>query len=98
MKPKVVRRPRAQGDILEIWLFVARDNEPAADRLLDRIDAALKVLSHNPSAGRDRSDLAPGLRSFVVGSYVLFYHPIQGGIDLVRILSGYRDIQPDLLG
>ena len=49
----------------------------------------------NPLAGRTRSELVEGLRSFPVGNYVLFYRPAGGGIELIRALSGYRDIQAE---
>jgi toxin ParE1/3/4 len=45
--------------------------------------------------GRQRPELAPGLRSFPIGNYVLFYLPLPNGIDLVRVRSRYLDIEPD---
>lgn len=35
----IVRNARAEEDLIATWLHVAPDNEPAADRLLDRIEA-----------------------------------------------------------
>jgi toxin ParE1/3/4 len=52
------------------------------------------MLSEQPKAGRERPELAE-LRSFPVGNYLLFYLPLPGGIDLVRMLSGYMDIGSD---
>ncbi len=92
MGREIVRRPQARLDLIEIWTFIADDNESAADRLLDRIDDVLRTLSQRPKAGRERPELASGLRSFPVGSYVLFYFLLDNGIDLVRVLSGYMDI------
>jgi len=42
--------------------------------------------------GRSRPDLAPGLRSFPVGKYIICYVPIENGIEIVRVVSGFRDI------
>jgi toxin ParE1/3/4 len=95
MANRVFRSPLARLDLIEIWQFIADDNEPAADRFLDRIDQALVMLRDNPQAGRARPELTADIRSFAVGNYVLFYRPVAGGIELVRALSGYRDIQPD---
>jgi toxin ParE1/3/4 len=53
------------------------------------------MLRDNPMAGRKRSELAPEIRSFPVGKYVLFYRVITSGIELVRVRSGYLDIQPE---
>jgi toxin ParE1/3/4 len=96
MGRKVVRTPRARLDLIEIWQFIADDNETAADRLLDRMDEALAMLGDNPHAGRARPELAVDLRSFPIGNYVLFYRPMKdGGIELIRVRSGYLDIRPE---
>jgi toxin ParE1/3/4 len=43
--------------------------------------------------GRKRADLLPDLRSFPIGNYVVFYQQIEGGIDVIRLLHGLRDIE-----
>ena len=93
MANRIIRTPRAKLDLIEIWEFIAEDSESAADRLLDRLDQVLAMLRDNPLAGRARPELAPEIRSHPVGNYVLFYRPIPDCIELVRVLSGYRDIQ-----
>ncbi|MGX5777359.1 type II toxin-antitoxin system RelE/ParE family toxin [Methylorubrum zatmanii] len=97
-KPRVgnvSRSPRALQDLLDLWNYVADHNEAAADRLLDRIESVMVMLSDNPHAGRSRPELARSLRSFPVGNFVLFYCPVQDGITLIRVLNGYRDIGRD---
>lgn len=42
--------------------------------------------------GRAREELAASLRSFPFGRYVIFYVPIEDGIDVVRVLHSARDI------
>ena len=42
--------------------------------------------------GRARHELAVDLRSFPFGRYVIFYVPIEGGIDVVRVLHSARDV------
>lgn len=42
--------------------------------------------------GRAREELAADLRSFPFGRYVIFYTPVDGGIDVVRVLHSARDI------
>lgn len=41
---------------------------------------------------RHRDELHPGLQSFPVGKYLIFYMPIRGGIEIVRVLHGMMDI------
>jgi len=45
-----------------------------------------------PGTGRSRTDLGPTLRSVAVGDYLIIYRPIEGGIEIVRVLHGRRDI------
>lgn len=95
MTSKVHRTPQAQSDLLDVWLYIAADNEAAADKLLDRVDHILAMLGDNPNAGRARPDLIAGIRSFPIGNYILFYRPVQDGIELVRFLSARLDIDAD---
>ena len=53
------------------------------------------MLAANPSAGRARDDLAPKIRSFPVGNYIVFYLPLSDGIEVVRVLHGRQDIDGD---
>ncbi|MBF0178064.1 MAG: type II toxin-antitoxin system RelE/ParE family toxin [Magnetococcales bacterium] len=46
--------------------------------------------------GRPRDDLAPNLRSFAVGRYVIFYREATSGIEVLRFIHGARD-HPNLL-
>jgi toxin ParE1/3/4 len=42
--------------------------------------------------GRERNELVPGLRSFPIGRYMIFYEPLPDGVVIVRVLHGARDI------
>ncbi len=90
--PQVRRRPLAEIDILEIWDFIADDSLAAADRWVDQLDKQFRVLATQPMMGRARDELVPGVRSFPFGRYVVFYMPLDDGIDVVRVLHGARDI------
>ena len=85
------RSSRAELDLLEIWGFIAKDDPPAADRQLDRIDAGCQMLAGNPHGGPRREDLASGLRFYPVGNYLIFYTLAEDGITVARVLHGARD-------
>ena len=87
---------QAQEDILDIAFYIAQDNVGAAHRLMEKILRACERISVSPQTGRAREELAPNLRSFPVEKYVVFYRPVQGGAEIVRVLHGARDI-PALL-
>ncbi len=90
---QVRRSAESELDYLEIWLYVAKDDPVAADQLLRAFDEKLNLLSDSPLVGRAREELAHNLRSSPVGNYILFYRPADGGVELVRLLHGARDIR-----
>ncbi len=85
--------PRAEQDLTEVWDFIAQDDIDAADRVRDDIEQKCQTLADNPGMGRARDELALSLRSFPVGRYIIFYRPIEDGIEVARILHGARDLR-----
>jgi toxin ParE1/3/4 len=83
MPGEILRLSQARLDLIDIWNYIADDNEAAANWMFDRIEGVLRMLSEQPKAGREGPELAPELRSLPVGNYLLFYLPLPGGIDLV---------------
>ena len=91
--PRVLRKPLARADLLEIWNYVADDSPANADRLLDIINKQCQTLARFPKMGRARNELGASLRSFPVGNYVIFYRELSKGIEIIRVLHGARDIE-----
>jgi len=89
---RILKSPEAENDLDEIWLYIAKDNSYYADKLLDEIEETSQKLARFPNMGRNRDELHFGLQSFPVGMYLIFYMPINGGINVVRVLHGMRDI------
>jgi toxin ParE1/3/4 len=90
---RLLRTPQANEDLLEIWAYVARDSVKAADKLLRRIDEQSQLLAENPLLGELVEEYRPGLRRFVVGNYLIFYHAFSDGIEVFRILHGARRLE-----
>ena len=42
--------------------------------------------------GKSYSQIRPNLRWFLVQDYIVFYYPQNEGIVIVRIISGYRNL------
>ena len=93
---RVIRSNKARQDLVDILTNARRDSIRAADRLADAIKTRCRLLAQQPMIGRDRSDLAPGLRSVVVDKYLIFYRPTGNGIEVVRVLHGARNIDPSM--
>ena len=43
--------------------------------------------------GKSYENLFPRLRGFIVEDYIVFYFPREDGIDVARVVSGYRDLE-----
>lgn len=91
--PRLLKRPEAESDLEEIWWYIAQDNPNNADIFLDRIQETCLALADFPNMGTNRNNLKMGLRSQPVGNYLIFYFPLEDGIDIVRVLHGSRDIE-----
>ncbi|MEA5600647.1 type II toxin-antitoxin system RelE/ParE family toxin [Nostoc sp. UHCC 0252] len=84
---------QAAQDIENIWKYIAPNNFKAANKLFDTLRESFPKLAKFPQMGRERSDLAPLLRTFPVKNYLIFYRLIDEGIEIVRILHGLQDIE-----
>lgn len=80
-------------DLDDICEYVARQNSKAASELFDAIRKKCKLVANFPNMGKSYSRLAPNLRGFVVEDYIVFYYPREDGIDIARVVSGYRDLE-----
>lgn len=91
--PPFVLSPEAAGDLEEIHAFIADDDPGAAARLLEELQAAMHRLAELPGLGRIRHDLADEMiRVWTVRSYLVIYRPDTQPLQIVRVLSGYRDV------
>jgi toxin ParE1/3/4 len=86
---RYIRRPKADADLLEIWLYVAQDSPRAADR----IETQCRLLADNPRLGRARPEVAPDARAWIVGRYLLLYRERDDGIEVVRVVHGARQVE-----
>lgn len=72
----VRRSPQAHLDLVQLWLYVGE----------------CRLLAGMPRMGRARPELRPDVRSFPVGPFMIFYREIEGGIEIVRVARGARDL------
>ena len=90
----IVQSAQARADLLRIWLYVAEDSEPAADRLLEVIEEKIMRLAIFPEMGSPRDDIRPDLRSLTHGRYLVFYRyePIDDQVRILTVVEGERDL------
>ncbi len=85
--------PEARDDLLAIWEYIAQDDLDVADWVEQEIQQAVQLLAENPNLGHVRRDLtSKPVRFWPIYSYLIIYDPATTPLEVVRILSGYRDI------
>lgn len=82
----------AKQDLLDIWLWIARDNPGLADAVLDRIEQRTSKLSQHREIGMARPEIGEGARGLVIERWLVLYRLIDGGVQVVRIVDGARDL------
>ncbi|HLF04688.1 MAG TPA: type II toxin-antitoxin system RelE/ParE family toxin [Dehalococcoidia bacterium] len=82
----------ARADLINIWVYIATDSVDRADHLNSRFHEAFSTLAEFSQMGRSRPELASELRSLPVGNYVIFYRPVENGIEVIRVLHAAQDI------
>ncbi len=96
--PIVIQAPSARLDLYELWEQMALTSPARAEQFVETVNEKFALLAENPYLGRSREDLAPGLRSFPVEKkYLIFYRPLEDGIEVARVVRGSRDL-PSLFG
>lgn len=91
--------PLAKNDLLSAVAWIAKDNEVAAQGLLDAALAAAARIGEHPQIGARRPDLVDEpyrLLTLTGFPYVLVYNAERHPPLIMRMVHGVRDL-PDLL-
>ena len=93
MRRRIVLSAEAAADLNELHAYILLDNPAAADRLVDRLEAALEQLARHPEIGHARDDLASRPVLFCpVGRYLIVYRSDRDPIELVAVVHAARDV------
>jgi plasmid stabilization system protein ParE len=85
--------PTAARDLAAIYDHIARDNLPAAGRMLQRFLDAFRKLADQPGMGHLREDLTDEpFRFWSVGAYLIIYRPDIEPLEILRVVHGSREI------
>ncbi|MBP0019467.1 MAG: type II toxin-antitoxin system RelE/ParE family toxin [Cyanobacteria bacterium SBLK] len=85
--------PAASKDLNEIADYFASRNLDAGDRFVIAFERKCKYLIQFPNMGRSYSDLEESLRGVPVENYIILYRIVEQGVEIVRVVSGYRDLE-----
>jgi plasmid stabilization system protein ParE len=91
---RIILSARARLDLLTIWQYIAQDSMDAADRVILEIRAEFQKLAEMPGMGHRRAEIRDErYRVWSVHSYLIVYRPDTSPLNVVRIVSGYRDLK-----
>ena len=85
--------PEANKDLEEIIDYFASRNIDAGERFIDEFNKKCRYLANFPNMGRSYSDVKDYLRGVSLNGYIIFYRVTDIGIEILRVVSGYRDYQ-----
>lgn len=80
-------------DLDDISNYFARVSIEAGESFVKRFADKCKKIIHFPQLGRSYAELMPNLRDIPLDSYIILYQVIEEEIEIVRVVSGYRDLQ-----
>ena len=84
---------RAEEDLIDIWIYIARNNRSAADRVLHALNERSSLLARYPELGRSREDITGEVRSLRFGEYLILYRVDSEVVEIVRYVHGRRDLK-----
>ena len=98
---RVRKREAAKRDLIAQWVWYAENaGIEIAERFLAAAESTTVILAGQPESGNPVLVARPelqGMRRFPVTDgfekILLFYLPLPGGIDLVRVVHGSRDLE-----
>ena len=82
----------AIGDLENILAYIARDKPDAALAWVEKIEAKCLLIASSPGIGEAKPRLGAGVRVNVVGRYVIFHRQANERIEILRVVSGDRNI------
>jgi toxin ParE1/3/4 len=96
---RIVRRPQAESDLVELYVRIGRGSVRAADRFLAAVDRACETLAQMPELGsrpESRRLARTGVRLWSIRGfkrYVIIYRPLDDGIEVLRVVHGARNLE-----
>jgi plasmid stabilization system protein ParE len=75
--PRLIWTPPALDDVQRLYRFLTPKDEAAARRAIEAIRTGVKILSHQPEAGRPIEDMDPEFREWLIdfgsSGYIALY-------------------------
>ena len=86
--------PAAREDLQQVHDYIAQFDNDNALHFVERIAERFSLLSDYPYLGVARPRFGADIRSLVVpnSDYIIFYRPIDDGVEVLRVVHGSQDL------
>jgi toxin ParE1/3/4 len=95
--PNILITPAAENDLINLWIYIARNNRAAADKVYETVEQTFVTLASMPNIGtlyQPRRARLEGIRFFPVKqfrSYIIYYRATTDGIEIIRVLHAHME-------
>ncbi|GAB4206833.1 MAG: type II toxin-antitoxin system RelE/ParE family toxin [Coleofasciculaceae cyanobacterium] len=83
----------ANQDLDAISEYFLEQSIDAGDRFVETFNQKCKHLARYPYIGKSYAHLRPGLRGLLLMDYIIFYRVVGDDVEILRVVSGYRNLQ-----
>lgn len=92
--PKVVWAPKAEQDFEDViyYLRVTAERPLTAHRIAEEIRTIVDQCADMPESGARHPATLPAWRYVRHKRWLIFYKPLQDGIEVMRVIDGSRDL------
>lgn len=95
--PRIVKQALVDQDLVDIWLYTFDEwGEKQADKYLDDLETAIKLLAEQPLISRNCTELDPPVRIHHHGHHLIVYLALDDGISIIRVLHESMDVDSHL--
>ena len=92
---EILVTPAVENDLINIWLYIAQDNEDAANRVYLAAEKTFETLVSSPRIGmlyHPKRAKLKGIRFFPISefhNYLIYYQEQPEGIKIIRVLHAH---------
>ena len=97
--PVILKTPAARIDLAACYAYIGERNPDAARRFRLAAEATFAALARTPGIGTPYEITSPRLQGLRIApvrrfrNYLIFYRPVAGGLDVIRVLHAAHNIK-----
>lgn len=83
----------ASKDLNTISDYFLSQSIDSGERFVEAFNQKCQYLAKYPYIGKSYADLRPDLRGLSLMGYIVFYRVSDDSVEILRVVSGYRNLQ-----